>query len=538
MLIVGAGLTGLSAAVFLGAHGVLPIVVERHAEILRHPRARGINPRTVEVFRQVGLESQLRANAAMGLVATESADQMMRAETLASPTYTMESLAPGEINGLSPCSWCAIDQDKLETVLAARATELGADLRFGTVLRSLNQTANGVAATVADQAGNEYSIDADYVIGADGYRSAVRTALGIEVDGIGVLAETLTAVFDADLEPVLAGRRIGMAYLDVPSEPTVIFPHDGKRSWVFGMPLPPGESAAEYTEDRCVEMIRAAVGVPDLDLTLQVQLPATGAKLLSFPVGAQVAQRFALGRVFLAGDAARINPPTGAFGGSTGIQDAHNLAWKLAEVLHGRAAPELLATYETERRAVAEFTVEQAMARMVTRAGDPAEAMEKADVVEVDGIVIYPYWSIVYGYRYRSSAVLADDESDDGAPALLTGELDGIPGTRAPHAVLARNGRELSTLDLYGHGLVLLAGPAASWAEDLAIPAEAGLPLSVHRVGTTLTDPTGTWAQRHGVKDDGAVLVRPDGFVAWRTTTTPPQPAEELTRALRGLAHR
>jgi 2-polyprenyl-6-methoxyphenol hydroxylase-like FAD-dependent oxidoreductase len=540
VLVVGGGMAGLSAAVFLAWHGVSTLVVERHAETLLHPRARGINPRSVELLRQVGLEPELQANRAMGAVATERADQMLRAETLASEDYVIDDLSPGDMRGVSPCAWCAIDQDRLEIVLSKRAAELGADIRFGTELVGFEQDEDRVTAVLRDLAsGNEQTVTADYLVGADGWRSGVRDRLGVEFAGPGVLMETLSVVFEADLEPVLRGRRPGLAFLSRPSEKTIVFPHDGERAWVFGMPYhsTDGTPIDAVTEEQVLGMIREAVGVPGLDVSLKVQIPQTGAKVLSFPIGGYTADRFRGGRVFLAGDAARMVPPSGAFGGSSGIADAHNLAWKLASVLHGEAGDELLDTYDEERRQVSLFTLEQAMARMVSR-GESGHPGESETAVEVDGTVIHPYWSVIFGYRYRSAAVLGCDPTDR-EPVFAPRELRGQPGSRAPHLPLVRDGQEISALDLYGSGWVLLAGEqGAGWADAARDEAaRRRLRLTVHRVGGDLQDPSDAWPQRYGVGAGGAVLVRPDGFVAWRSVDLPLEPAAALDRVLTSLLH-
>jgi hypothetical protein len=208
---------------------------------------------------------------------------------------------------------------------------------------------------------------------------------------------------------------------------------------------------------------------------LRPQIPGTTRTALKFEFGAEVAETFRVGRVFLAGDAAHLMPPTGGFGGAAGVQDAHNLAWKLAAVLRGQGGDRLLDTYDRERRPVADFTLRQALARASSRFGNG----------KVDEIV--DRWTVLLGYRY-------------GGPPVDVRELRAQPGTRAPHVVMA-DGR--STLDLYGSGFVLLVGPNGDgWRTT-------DLPVDVVRIDATA---------EHGIGDDGAVLVRPDGFVAWRSS--------------------
>ncbi|MFD9910209.1 FAD-dependent monooxygenase [Streptomyces sp. NPDC059063] len=539
VLIVGGGMVGLAAAVFSAWHGVRTLLVERHPEILVHPRARGINARSVELLRQVGLEERLFAARGEGIVASdEDSSRMLVADSLASADHSFVDLATGEAEGVSPCEWCPIDQDRLEGILRTRAEELGAEIRFHTEFEELTQDALGVTAVLRDRAtGERRTVRAGHLVAADGQRSPVRESLGIPVEGPGVLLHTVSVVVEADLGKVLRGRRFGFAYLNRPEQGAVIFPHDGDKRWCFGTPYHPdrGETVDDYPEERCLDLFREATGDPTLTGRLIAQLPSDGTKVLPFVIGAQCAERFSEGRVFLAGDAARIVPPTGAFGGSAGIQDAHNLAWKIAAVVRGEAGSELLATYDAERRAVSEFTMEQAMAQMVGRTGNKA--------ADVGGVRVHDWWSVVLGYRYRSAAVLSDEadggdgaygaEGADESPAIPPQLLCAQPGTRAPHLPLERDGAALSTLDLYGRHFVLVAGASGeAWREAAARSCTAlDVPLDFHRIGGDLRDPAGRWAARHGVKEGGAVLVRPDGFVAWRAEDGD-RAEERLTEAL------
>jgi putative polyketide hydroxylase len=214
-------------------------------------------------------------------------------------------------------------------------------------------------------------------------------------------------------------------------------------------------------------------------------------------------------------------PPYGGYGGNTGIHDAHNLAWKLAAVLEGEASPELLATYDRERRPVVRFTTEQAYARYVTRAAPYLAAGGMEPIVgdlEID-----------LGVRLHSRAV-ATAESGNGDVYVDPRESHGAPGTRAPHLWLDRDGERISTLDLAGAGFVLLAGRDA----DLWTQAAGGAGIAVHRVGApgSLADPDDAFPSAYGVTPTGAVLVRPDGFVAWRAVDEDGASAQALTDAL------
>jgi putative polyketide hydroxylase len=534
VLVVGGALAGLSSAVFLGMHGVRCLLVERHPDLLIHPRLRGVSPRAVEAYRQVGLEPAIRAAS----FATGEGYTWVpvRADTLAAEHTLAEEPGGGEEAGAaSPASFAPIDQDRLEVLLRARAEELGVDVRFSTELVSFQQDGEGVTALLRDRRdGAERTVRAGYLIAADGADSPVREALGIAGDGPGVLFNTVTTMIEADLTPALRGRRVSIAYLQRPRPFTILMAHDDAgRRWVFATGYDPGhgESVASFGDERCVEMARAAAGLPDVAVTLRPQIPGTDLKVLGFPVGARVARRYQQGRVFLVGDAAKIVPPTGGLGGSTGILDTHNLAWKLAAVLRGQAGPALLDTYHPERHPVGLLTMEQALARFGARmAPDGGQGPPPLD-----------YATIAFGYQYRSSAVLG--APDDGAPPLPPAALAGQPGTRAPHlpVAVAGDGGRSSTVDLYGRRFVLLAGAdGAAWtraAGDLS--GALGVPLDAYRFGVELEAADGAdGAAAHGIAPAGALLVRPDGFVAWRSTDASADPAAELDHALRAILGR
>ena len=533
VLVVGGGLTGLSSAVFLAWHGVPCLLVERHPDLLIHPRARGFTPRTAELYRQVGLEPAIRAAA---YASGDGFDWVaVRAETLASAAY-IPAAEPGDDGGFeqaSPSAFAPIDQDKLEILLRARAEELGAEVRFSTELTSFVQDDAGVTAVLTDRrTGTERTVRADYLIAADGWASPVRHQLGIGADGPGPFFHVLTLMIEADLRPALRGRRVNIAYLERPRPGTILMAHDDVgRRWVFGTGYAPeqGESVEDYPEERCVALVRAAAGLPDVEVTIHPQIPGTDVKVLAFPIGAHIAHHYRAGRVFLAGDAAHIVPPTGGLGANTGVQDAHNLAWKLAAVLRGQAGPALLDTYHAERQPVGQFTMRQALARWQSRVG-PAGGL--------DGEQLVDYAAVALGYQYRSSAVLGVPEE---AAALRPAALTGQPGTRAPHLATSLSGREISTLDLYGRHFVLLAGgDGAAWVSAAeGVARRLGVALNAYRFGVDLAGPAAAdGAAAHGIGSTGALLVRPDGFVAWRSATAVGDPVAEVECVLRTVLSR
>ncbi|MFJ9823975.1 FAD-dependent oxidoreductase [Streptomyces sp. NPDC101160] len=536
VLIVGGSLVGLSTSLFLGRLGVPHTLVERHAGTSIHPRGRGNNVRTMELFRSAGVERHIEEAASV----LSRNNGILQTPTLVGDAgeWLFREIDPGGGTArFSPAGWCLCSQNDLEPVLLRHARELGGDLRYSTEMMSFEQDSDGVTAYVKSrETGEHTTIHADYLVAADGPRSPVREQLGIGQTGPGDLFHNVSITFvSRDLADVVGDRRFVVCYLTNPEADGALLPVDNGERWVFHAPWHPerGETLEEFTDERCREHIRRAVGVPDLHVEITGRAPWHAAE--------RVAERYADGRVFLAGDSAHEMPPTGAFGSNTGIQDAHNLAWKLAAVLGGWAGPGLLASYDTERRPVAEATSARASSRSVEHshpgyapapgAGGPAGRR--------NGIL-----HVALGYRYPQGAVYGADPAQPVVPDRLS--LVGEPGSRAPHVWLNRAGTRISTLDLYERHLVLLssASTTGSWHTAASHVAERlGVPIDSYRIGqgarAELT-PVGDadWAEVHGVTEDGAVLVRPDGFVAWRSEGPSDDPETALRAVLAAVLDR
>ncbi|MFE5261139.1 FAD-dependent oxidoreductase [Streptomyces coelicoflavus] len=587
VLVVGGSLVGLSTSVFLGRLGVRHTLVERHAGTSIHPRGRGNNVRTMEIFRVAGTEPDIRRAAAT------LADNhgILQAPTLAGDAgeWLFKQIDPG--NGLarfSPSSWCLCSQNDLEPELLTHAVNLGGDLRFGTELLSFETDAEGVTAIVKSrETGEHTTIRADYLVAADGPRSPVREQLGIGQSGPGDLFHNVSITFRSRrLADVVGDRRFIVCYLTDENADGALLPVDNRENWVFHAPWHPeqGETVEDFTDERCAAHIRRAIGDPDLDVEITGKAPWHAAQ--------RVARSYRSGRVLLAGDSAHEMSPTGAFGSNTGIQDAHNLAWKLAAVLEGWAGEALLDTYDTERRPVAEATSARAAHRSVEHShpgfapsgvmggggpggapgaagggaggsggpggapaggpggapaggpggairGGPGGAPGGAPAGGPGGGPQRGILNVALGYRYPQGAVVGADPATPVVPEGL--DLTGAPGSRAPHLWLRRGEERLSTLDLYEDSLVLLSDAAqpAGWHEAATeVAAALRVPLKPYRVGGTPgadlvpDDEETDWARAHGVTRGGAVLVRPDGFVAWRSPGPAPDPEAMLRQVV------
>ncbi|MFJ9808517.1 FAD-dependent oxidoreductase [Streptomyces sp. NPDC101158] len=530
VLIVGGSLVGLSTSLFLGRLGVPHTLVERHSGTSIHPRGRGNNVRTMELFRGAGVQQRIK-EAASVLGANNGILQTPTLVGDAGEWLFKKIDSDGSLGRFSPAEWCLCSQNDLEPVLLESARELGADLRYSTELMSFEQDADGVTAQVKSrETGEHTTIRADFLVAADGPRSPVRERLGIGQTGPGDLFHNVSITFvSRGLASYVGDRRFIICYLTNPEADGALLPVDNGERWVFHAPWHPerGETLEEFTDERCREHIRRAVGVPDLDVEITGRAPWHAAE--------RIAERYASDRVFLAGDAAHEMPPTGAFGSNTGIQDAHNLAWKLSAVLGGWAGRDLLTSYDTERRPVAEATSARASSRSVEHshpgyapgpgAGGPGG--------RTGGIL-----NVALGYRYPRGAVQGADVTVPVVPDGL--RLSGEPGSRAPHLWLDRAGARISTLDLYERSLVLLssADAAGGWHAAAARVAERlAVPIDSYRIGTggnaELAPVDGVdWAAAYGVTANGAVLVRPDGFVAWRSDGASEEPEAALRAAL------
>ncbi|MFE9770415.1 FAD-dependent oxidoreductase [Streptomyces sp. NPDC005931] len=524
VLIVGGGITGLSCALFLRHHGVRCVLVERHASTSVHPRAWGWYPRTLELFRSVGVEQEVLA-AAAGYAEHR---RQATVESLAGRELKAVMLPePGDLGAVTPSRQISLGQDRMEPIVREAASRAGAVLRYGTELTSFERPEGPdgpVVATVKDRdTGEERRVRARWLVAADGGRSPVRETLGIGRAGRGTLQHQVSILFRADLEGPLDGRRFSICQIENDELSGAVLGHDDtlRRGTLILQYRPErGEATEDFTTERCVRLVRSAIGDRDVDVEIIGVLP--------WELAALSAERFRDGSVFLVGDSAHVIPPIGGYGANTGVHDAHNLAWKLAAVLRGEAGEGLLDTYDAERRPVAEATIEQAQLRLLVRSGRADEEQRRATVDVL---------AVMLGHAYPTAAEPGARLRRFREPAELCGE----PGTRAPHVpVLLRDGdREEpgSLLDAYGSSPVLVwGGPAGEvWrgaGEEAA--RRAGVRLGTAGFGTEVRDLSERgWHEAYGVRADGAVLVRPDGFVAWRSAGVPADAAGALERALR-----
>ena len=539
VLIVGAGPAGLSMAILLGRLGLDSIVVERRSGINPHPRARSVNVRTAELMRQWDVLDEIEA-ASLPLPWTE---QFVYCETLAGTEIgrVITGVQP-VVDGveLSPAPWLLTSQDRIEEILLRRLAGMdGVQICWDTELVEVTQGDEQVTAEVRGPSGTRH-LTARWLVGADGAASSVRRSLDIEMDGIASFGTMINCQFYADLGPWTDHRPAALYWTTSPAR-NVFQKIDTDNRWLCQLNYDPSMHRAEdFNTEVAAEWILRSIG-PDLpeDFDLRVT------DVIPWVMSSTVAERFRDGRVFLIGDAAHQLPPTGGFGMNTAVQDAHNLAWKFAAVAGGHAGEGLLDTYETERAPVAQYNADRSRenSRSVGRIrrlveSGTATVEQKREALRAS--TQYGNWlGMDLGLRYDEGCLIPDGteppQVDDPVSEYVP---TARPGHRAPHVPIDLEGAT-STLDLYDTQFVLLCGAAVdieaavdgahTEADGIQLGAAAETEVDANRdsgyahpaprvlrLGIDLDDPDGRLASAHGIDRTGAVLVRPDGHVAWR----------------------
>ena len=575
VLVVGGGGAGLTASMLLALQGMDHLLVSARPETSDLPKAHVLNQRAMEVLDDVGVAEAIaqRSTPAENMAATAfyagfagpDADYGRR---LARLECWGAGGADEDWRAASPWRQLNLPQIRLEPLLKARAEELSPGrIRFGHELIDLEQDDDGVRALIRDNAsGREYVVQSDYLVGADGGRR-VAGLIGVEYEGLGVVTETATLHVSADFsrwasDPDVLIRWIfspqaGVLVVMVPMGPERWGP--GSEEWVIHLNYPVDDPRAQ--SDAQIEAdARKALGIGDSPLQVH--------KITRWSVEAVMASAFRVGRVLLLGDAAHRHPPTGGLGLTSAIHDAQNLCWKLAAVLAGNASPSLLDSYEAERRGVDQRNCQRSLENAVNHFAIGAELGISPDNPPEQNLqLLRRMWSerpedaahrstvlramraqsmefnelnVEYGYAYDSPAIVPDGTAaavpvDD----IRVYEPTTRPGAPLPHAWIDdENGNRRAIKDLVAPGrFLLIAGEDGhAWCEAAQqLAEEMGLPLDTVRIGHLdgdLYDPRCGWLRRRQIAGDGALLVRPDRFVAWRAQTAADDPRSELAAAL------
>lgn len=578
VLIVGGGGSGLTASLALSDLGVGSLLVERHPGTSIQPKAHILNARTMEILAHHQVADDVYAEGSP----PENCGAMVWLTSLGGDApYDRQVLHRADAYGggalaqryaaASHCPHANLGQRWLEPLLRRHAEARNpGGLLFHHELTGLDEDADGVTATVLDRTGGgTFRVRADYVVAADGGK-AIGPMRGIRMAGTPTFLEWINLHVRADFSPFVpyddaVVNRVSSLAEDGTLQHCGVVPMGPRKwggaseEWTLMFSRPPG--AAELDDDAVVAMVRRTLKLPEAH-------PMDVRSISRWPVEGTVAERYRSGRVFLVGDAAHRHPPSGALGLNTGIQDVHNLAWKLAHVIAGHAGPALLDSYQAERRPVAERVVERALfslfnqiaitagtgvvpgahpdwnrAQLTALFSDTPDGRTRRAVLDEyfrTNRITTAHLGLEMGYRYDAAGFVGDDGTPPPPEDPLGLELVQCarPGHRLPHAWLRQEGERVSTHQLHaepGSFLLLAGAEGADWtAAARRVARRRGVSVTAHAVGALggPRDEDGTWAGLRGHDEAGAVLVRPDGFVAMRWPTGHPDPADALGAAL------
>ncbi len=568
VLIVGSGPAGSAAALFLSTLGVANIMITKYRWTANTPRAHITNQRAMEVFRDVGIEEQVLADATPHCLVGDTVfcTSIAGEEIGRLHTWGTSPAREADYQLASPCLIVDIPQTYLEPILVRNATARGTQSRFSTEYLSHTQDADGVDVQVLDRlTGLRYTIRAKYLIGADGARSKVAADIGLPYEGAMDIAGSMNITFKADISAYCDHRPSVLYWVIQPGSNVggigaglvrMIRPWN---EWLIVWGYDISEAPPVVDDAAATQIVRNLLGMPELDVQI------TGTSL--WGNNEMYATHLQSGRVFCAGDAIHRHPPSNGLGSNTSVQDAYNLAWKLAAVLRGQADASLLDTYSTERAPVAERIVKRAnkssrefvdlfVALGITeaeteeemvaaieerKANTPGGAAKRAALVKAMELKNYEFnaHGVELGQFYTSAAVVPDGATrpEPVRDPDLYYEASTVPGSHLPHAWVGDNKVRMAMMDLAPYtGFTLISGVAGEAWEDAAaaVSAELGVPVQAVIIGPgrEVTDLYYDWAKLREVEEGGALLVRPDKHIAWRSHDLPEDPAGRLRDAL------
>jgi 2,4-dichlorophenol 6-monooxygenase len=568
VLIVGSGPAGSAAALFLATLGVPNIMITKYRWTANTPRAHITNQRAMEIFRDMGIEDQVLADATPHRLIGDTVfcTSIAGEEIGRIHTWGTGAAREGDYRLASPCLTVDIPQTYLEPILVKNATVRGTQSRFSTEYLSHTQDADGVDVLVRDRlTGTTYTIRAKYLIGADGARSTVAADIGLPYEGAMDIAGSMNITFKADISAYCDHRPSVLYWVIQPGSNVggigaglvrMVRPWN---EWLIVWGYDINDEPPVVDDAAATQIVRSLLGMPDLDVEI------TGASL--WGNNEMYATHLQSGRVFCAGDAVHRHPPSNGLGSNTSIQDSYNLAWKLAAVLRGQASPSLLETYSTERAPVAERIVKRAnkssrefvdlfVALGITEAGTEAEMVrrieerkantpegraKRAALVKAMELKNYEFnaHGVELGQFYESAAVVPDGTSrpEPACDPDLYYQASTVPGAHLPHAWVGNQTRKLAMMDLAPYSrFTLVTGIAGeAWADAAAkVGHEFGITLATIVVGPgrEVTDLYYDWARLREIDESGALLVRPDKHIGWRAPALPADPASALREAL------
>lgn len=568
VLVVGAGPAGLSATALLASYGVRTLTITRFAGTANSPRAHITNQRTVEVFRDLGIEDRLRSIATPNELMSNNvwATSFAGMEIARLQTWGTSPERKADYELASPSQMCNAPQHLLEPVLLGSARERGAQFLFNTELLEISQDAGHVTALLRDRLTDErFTVRAQYAIGADGGNSTVAAQCGFEMEGQMGLGAAVNCWLEVDLTKYTAHRPGVLYWMNQPGNNYWV----GSGTWICVRPWTewvllfmynPADGEPDLSDEAVIARARATIG----DDSLPIKVKSAN----KWQINHVAAKQMRRGRVFLAGDAAHRHPPANGLGTNTSIQDGFNLAWKLAAVLRGDAGDALLDSYCEERQPVVRAVVDRAMqsvrdmlpisdalgfqpgqseqegwANLDELFSDSGRGRERREALR-RAVALQNYQFNAHGVElgqvYTSGAVVGDGSVRPVAErdAELYHQPTTFPGASLPHAWLEKDRARVSTLDLAGKGrFTLLTGAGGQVWRDAAAAVKAALDIDVKVVsiggpGCDAQDVYGRWQAVSGIADNGCVLVRPDRHVAWRQQQAGAHATGDLVNAL------
>lgn len=573
VLVIGTGPMGATTALALANYGVRVQVVNRWNWTANSPRAHITNQRAVEVLRDLGVEQEARRDA----TPWEWMGDTLFTTSLAGPeiarlrTWGTGDERVGDYLQNSPCPMLDIPQDKMEPLLVKNAAARGAVFTWNTEYLQHEQDSDGVTVSLKDiLSEREYTVRARYLVGADGAKSKVMDDAGLEVHGELARAGTAYVLFKADLTQYVAHRpsilywivtsnaafgEIGMGLL------RAITPWN---EWIAGWGFDMAKGEPDFSPEEIRRKVRLLVGDPELEFDVK--------STSTWYVNQAHAPVYSKGRVFCGGDAVHRHPPSSGLGSNTCMQDAFNLAWKLAYVVKGYAGERLLDSYTLERAPVGAQIVARANQsrkdygplnecfRDASAADPVAAGLEKLAEPGPEGVerraamakalhlknYEFNAEGVELNQRCVSDAIVADEDVKEEVWARdrqLYAQATTRPGAKIPHAwLVGADGRRLSTLDVVGKGkFTVVTGIAGqAWADAVN---ELKLPfLKAVVIGQPgALDSYCSWHAVREIEEAGALIVRPDGVVAWRNlngVTNSDAARSELEQALETVLSR
>jgi 2,4-dichlorophenol 6-monooxygenase len=558
VLVVGTGPMGATTALALANYGVRVLVVNRYNWTANSPRAHITNQRAMEVLRDLGVEREARLEA----TPWEWMGDTLFTTSLAGPeiarlrTWGTGDERVGDYLQASPCPMMDLPQDKMEPLLVKNAVKRGARFSFNTEYLEYEEDASGVTVSLRDlTSGREYKVRARYLVGADGAKSKVMDDAGLKVEGELARAGTAYVLFTADLTRYVA-HRPSILYWIVTSDAS--FGEIGMgllrlvepwNQWIAGWGFDMSKGEPDFSPEEIKRKVRALVGDPELEF----KVDSTSV----WYVNQAHAPVYSKGRVFCGGDAVHRHPPSSGLGSNTCMQDAFNLAWKLAFVVKGYAGERLLDSYSVERAPVGAQIVARAnqsrkdyaplnqcfrdadapdpVAAGVKKLADPGPEGVARRAALGDALRLKNYefnaQGVELNQRCVSAAVIPDPAAGEEVfkrDRQLYVQPATRPGAKLPHAwLVGADGRRVSTLDLVGKGkFSLVTGIAGqAWVEaakGMDLPYLRAVVIGVHGA----QDSYSTWQAIREIEEAGVLLVRPDGVVAWRQHQGVTNPAE------------